>query len=129
MIFSKLWVVITDWIEYILAACCYHGNRRDKQKMPKVTIDGKEIDVQRGITILDAALDNDIPLTHNCGGNGACSTCHVFVETGIENLSELPEDEADMLDTAAGRTERSRLACRAQVMGDITIGIPPMPDA
>lgn len=97
--------------------------------MPKVTIDGKEIQVHPGITILDAALDNGVPLTHNCGGNCACSTCHVIIEEGMEHLTGVSDDEADMLDTAMGRTDRSRLACQAQVMaGNITVRTPPKPD-
>ena len=54
-----------------------------------VTIDGQQVKVAPGTTILDAALDNNIPLDHNCGGNCACSTCHVIVEEGMENISEI----------------------------------------
>jgi 2Fe-2S ferredoxin len=92
--------------------------------MPKVTIDGKEVHVPPGTTILDAALDNDIELTHNCGGNCACSTCHVIIEEGMENLSEMSEDEEDMLDTAPGLTLESRLACQSKVSGDVVVKIP-----
>ncbi len=94
---------------------------------PKVTIDGKELEVNLGITILDAALDNNIELDHNCGGNCACSTCHVIIEEGMENLSEMSDEEEDMLDTATGLTLESRLACQCQVKGDIKVKIPPKP--
>jgi len=93
----------------------------------KITIDGRELEVSPGITILDAALDNGIKLDHNCGGNCACSTCHVFVENGAENLSDMSDEEEDMLDTAAGLQLNSRLACQSQVKGDVTIRIPPKP--
>jgi len=93
----------------------------------KIKIAGKELEVAPGITILDAALDNGIELDHNCGGNCACSTCHVIVEEGFENLSEMSEEEEDMLDTATGLTLESRLACQSQVKGDITVRIPPKP--
>ncbi len=93
--------------------------------MPKVIIDGKQLDVHSGITILDAALDNAIEMTHNCGGNCACSTCHVIIEEGDENLSAMQDDENDMLDTAFQRTDHSRLACQAQVMGDVKVITPP----
>ena len=94
---------------------------------PKVVIGDKELDVPTGITLLDAALDNGIHLDHNCGGNCACSTCHVIVEAGMENLSEMRPDEEDMLDTATGLTLRSRLACQSQVKGEVKIKIPPKP--
>lgn len=93
--------------------------------MPKVTINGKELNVHPGITILDAALDNGVELTHNCGGNCACSTCHVIIEDGAENLSAIHEDEDEMLATAFMRTDHSRLACQAQVMGDVKVKTPP----
>ena len=94
---------------------------------PKVVIGDKELDVPPGITLLDAALDHDIHLDHNCGGNCACSTCHVIVEAGMENLSEMRPDEEDMLDTATGLTLQSRLACQSQVKGEVKIKIPPKP--
>lgn len=96
--------------------------------MAKLVIDGKGLEVRPGITILDAALDNGIALNHNCGGNCACSTCHVIIEEGMENLSEMRDDEEDMLDTASGLTLESRLACQAQVTGDVKVRIPPRPD-
>ena len=107
------------------AADVVRDDERKTPPMPKVTIDGKELDVHPGVTILDAALDNGIELTHNCGGNCACSTCHVIIESGAENLSAMRDDEDDMLDTAFRRTDRSRLACQAQVMGDIKVKTPP----
>lgn len=94
---------------------------------PKVVIGDKELDVPTGITLLDAALDNGIHLDHNCGGNCACSTCHVIVEAGMENLSDMRPDEEDMLDTAIGLTLQSRLACQSQVKGEVKIKIPPKP--
>ena len=76
------------------------------------------------ITILDAALENNIHINHNCGGNCACSTCHVIVETGYDSLNEVTEDEEDMLDEAEGLTDRSRLACQAMITEDLVVRIP-----
>lgn len=84
-----------------------------------VTVDGEE-----GESILNIAIDHDIPLDHNCGGNCACTTCHVIVKEGMENLSEMEEDEADMLDKAKGLTLTSRLGCQAHVYGDVIVEIP-----
>src|SRR5438477_9719866 len=74
--------------------------------------------------LLDIALANDIHLEHNCGGSCACTTCHVIVKDGAENLSEMQEDEEDRLDTAVGLTIRSRLGCQAIVQGDVVVEIP-----
>ncbi len=37
-------------------------------------------------SILDVALNIGIPLDHACGGNCACTTCHIWVKEGAENL-------------------------------------------
>ena len=75
-------------------------------------------------SLLDIALANDIHLEHNCGGSCACTTCHVIVKDGEENLSEMAEDEEDRLDTAEGLTIHSRLGCQAVVRGDVVVEIP-----
>jgi 2Fe-2S ferredoxin len=75
-------------------------------------------------SILDIALENGITLEHNCGGNCACTTCHVIVRAGAENLSPMDEDEEDKLDQAPGLTPYSRLGCQSVVSGDVTVEIP-----
>ena len=76
-------------------------------------------------SVLDIALGNNIALQHNCGGKCACTTCHVIVKEGMENLSKMEEDEEDRLDTAEGLTLHSRLGCQALVSGDVVVEIPP----
>ena len=44
-------------------------------------------------SLLDIALENGIDLPHNCGGSCACTTCHVIVRAGEDNLSEMEEDD------------------------------------
>ena len=83
-----------------------------------------EVEVKEGTPVLDAALDNNIKIDHNCGGNCACSTCHIVVEEGFDSLNEMSEDEEDMLDEAEGLTDTSRLACQAKVTRDMVIRIP-----
>ena len=75
-------------------------------------------------SLLDIALSHEIELEHNCGGSCACTTCHVIVREGAENLSEMAEDEEDRLDMAEGLTIRSRLGCQAVVRGDVVVEIP-----
>ncbi len=75
-------------------------------------------------SLLDIALANDIALEHNCGGSCACTTCHVIVREGEENLSAMEQDEEDRLDTAEGLTLHSRLGCQAVVKGDVVVEIP-----
>lgn len=75
-------------------------------------------------SVLDVALNFGVALEHSCGGNCACTTCHVIVHQGEANLSPMEDEEADRLDLAAGLTLHSRLACRAVVNGDVTVEVP-----
>lgn len=78
------------------------------------------------LSILDVALNHDVRLEHACGGNCACTTCHVIVKQGEPLLSALEDDEADKLDSAADLTLHSRLACQCQIVapGEIVVEIP-----
>ena len=75
-------------------------------------------------SILDVCEHFGIHLEHACGGNCACTTCHVIVKQGDQHLSELEDDEADRLDMAAGLTLHSRLGCQCIVKGDVVVEIP-----
>jgi len=83
------------------------------------------MEVEPGITILDACLANDIDLEHACEKSCACTTCHVIVREGIGSLSEATDDEEDMLDKAWGLEPDSRLGCQAVVADeDLVVEIP-----
>ncbi|MFO8155635.1 MAG: ISC system 2Fe-2S type ferredoxin [Thiohalospira sp.] len=87
--------------------------------------EGEAIDVEPGITICDAALENDIPIEHACEKSCACTTCHVIVREGFDSLNEASEDEEDMLDKAWGLEPESRLSCQAVVDSeDLVVEIP-----
>jgi 2Fe-2S ferredoxin len=75
---------------------------------------------------LDVAENFNIFLDHACGGNCACTTCHVWVKQGKESLSEMDDDEADRLDMAADLQLSSRLGCQAVIEkpGEVVVEIP-----
>ncbi len=85
----------------------------------------KTVDVREGHSVLDAALNHDIPLDHACGGVCACSTCHVIVKEGFADLNEATEREEDMLDNAPFLSRTSRLGCQIEVTRDLVVEIPP----
>jgi 2Fe-2S ferredoxin len=93
--------------------------------MPKMTFvlpDGskKEVDAPVGLSILEIAHRNDIPLEGACEGSLACSTCHVVVDKDdYERLPEATEDEEDMLDLAFGLTHTSRLGCQITITDEL----------
>jgi 2Fe-2S ferredoxin len=75
-------------------------------------------------SLLDIAMQSGVPLEHACGGNASCTTCHVYVRSGMENLSALEEPERDRLAIIWDLTEQSRLGCQALVRGDVVAEIP-----
>jgi len=76
------------------------------------------------LSLLDICLNFGIPMEHACGGNCACTTCHVIIKKGDRHLSEMEDDEDDRLQMAAGLTLHSRLGCQCVVSGDVTFEIP-----
>ncbi|HKE82620.1 MAG TPA: 2Fe-2S iron-sulfur cluster-binding protein [Vicinamibacterales bacterium] len=106
--------------------------------MPKVTFikDGKETTVEfehgklpyshHGLpeSFLDVAMNLGIPLEHACGGSCACTTCHLIIRKGKQNLSEEQDNELDRLDTAWDLTTDSRLGCQAVIKGDVVAEFP-----
>ena len=82
------------------------------------------IEVQDGDSILDAALDNDIQLNHNCGAVCACSTCQVYIDKGMDSLSEISDKEEDFIDRAINPRINSRLGCQCIVTADIEVTVP-----
>lgn len=101
---------------------------RKKWLMPKITFiyaDGSEktVEVPNGISILEAAHKNSVPLEGACEGSLACSTCHVIIDPAwYSKLSTAKEEEEDMLDLAFGLTHTSRLGCQI-IMTDALDGI------
>jgi ferredoxin, 2Fe-2S len=93
--------------------------------MPKVTFlpVNQTFDASPGESILDVAIANDVPLQHACGGFCACTTCHIQVRSGAENLSEMEYPEDERIEHATGLTLHSRLGCQAKIRGDVTVEI------
>lgn len=110
----------------------------DPQKLVRVTFlpENKTVEFEHGKleyqehgkreSLLDVALNFGVNLDHACGGNCACTTCHVVVKKGKECLTELDDDEADRLDGAADLQLESRLGCQVQITkpGEVVVEIP-----
>ena len=86
--------------------------------MPKIlfTTQNKTVEVERGISILEAALRHNIPLYHTCGGNCSCSTCRILVLEGSEHLSAMESMEREVLDSFDLKPPH-RLGCQSTVLG------------
>lgn len=94
--------------------------------MPKLTFKNPHgpasapitVEVKRGLSILDAAEECGARVGHACGGNLACSTCHVYVDAGLDSLGEISDKENDIMDKAFDVRPESRLGCQAKVADD-----------
>jgi 2Fe-2S ferredoxin len=75
-----------------------------------------EIEVPLGTSLLEAATKAHFPEGSACGGVCACSTCHVYVLSGANLLSEQEDDEADILDKAFDVRSGSRLGCQTKIV-------------
>ena len=80
------------------------------------------IDVQKGLTVMEGAIQNDIPgIDADCGGGMACATCHVYVEDSWFNkIPKAEEAEQDMIDMAYKPKKNSRLSCQIVVSDEIS---------
>ena len=79
------------------------------------------IDVQNGLTVMEGAVQNDIPgIDADCGGGMACATCHVYIkEDWWDKLSDKEDGEEDMLDMAHEPNKFSRLSCQIIVSDEL----------
>ena len=94
--------------------------------MPKITYvdsqgNSKTIEVENGLTVMEGAIQNDIPgIDADCGGSMACATCHVYVEEKWFNKLPKSEDaEIDMIDMAVEPKKNSRLSCQLIVSDEL----------
>ena len=94
--------------------------------MPKITYitsDAKihEVEVENGLTVMEGAVQNDIPgIDADCGGGMACATCHVYVtEDWFNKLPKKEDGEEDMIDMAYEPKKNSRLSCQIIVTDEL----------
>ena len=94
--------------------------------MPKITYidnqqNSKTIEVENGLTVMEGAIQNDIPgIDADCGGAMACATCHVYVEEKwLDKVPKAEEAEVDMIDMAYEPKKNSRLSCQLIVSEEL----------
>lgn len=101
--------------------------------MPKIILlpheelcpEGAVLEADKGESVLNVILKNEIDLEHACEKVCACTTCHVIIREGFDSLEESDELEDDLLDKAWGLEPDSRLSCQAKVEDeDLVVEIP-----
>ena len=83
---------------------------------------GRRIEIESGLTLLEAAQTAGVELVATCGGQGICEGCRVRVENG--KLTPLTLEE-ELLFNSDDLAKGYRLACQAKPLSDCKIEIPP----
>ncbi|MCH8546607.1 MAG: NADH:ubiquinone reductase (Na(+)-transporting) subunit F [Cryomorphaceae bacterium] len=86
----------------------------------KLTINGEEVEVSSGDTLLTTLSNQKIFLPSACGGGGTCAMCKCQITDGGGGI--LPTEEGYF--TRKEVQENWRLSCQVKVRGDMTIKVP-----
>jgi len=84
--------------------------------------DIRSVEVDKNSLLGAAIIATGLPLEQPCAGRGTCHKCKVIAE-GM--LSPLDEKEVAAL-SAAEKASGYRLACRARVLGDVSVTLAPI---
>src|SRR3989338_2639249 len=80
--------------------------------------DNKVIEVEKGATILSAAISAGIHINSSCGGDGVCGRCKVIVKKG--QVASLPTGRI----TLEERKQGYHLSCLSVAQSDVEVEIP-----
>ena len=80
--------------------------------------DSVGIVVERGASLLQAAIDAGVHITASCGGVGVCGTCKVLIEKG-----EVESSRGEKLSPEEWE-QGIRQACRSRVLTDLSVSVP-----
>ncbi|MFA5092984.1 MAG: ASKHA domain-containing protein [Candidatus Omnitrophota bacterium] len=79
--------------------------------------DNKTISVEKGTTILSAAISAGVYINSNCGGDGICGRCKVIIKGEVTS-------QPNGIITPIERKNNIYLACLTNVQGDLEVYIP-----
>ena len=77
--------------------------------------DGVEhrVEALAGWRLMEIIRDWGLGIKAECGGAGACGTCHIYVDPACADQFQPPSaEELEQLDALPGVTAQSRLACQ-----------------
>jgi adenylate cyclase len=117
-----------DGIIYVFWACLgavllARGLRHVIERRRRVRIsypDGREVQVPRGFSVLEASRYAGIPHASVCGGRGRCSTCRIRVSGAVSALPAASAAEQRLLERV-GAAPNMRLACQLRPQGNVSV--------
>ena len=90
----------------------------NKKKRVRFEPDSVEILVNRGDSLLQAAIDAGVHISASCGGAGVCGTCKVLLRKGeVESVRTEKLSDAEW-------EQGIRQACQSRVLTDLTVYVP-----
>ncbi|MCQ2275394.1 MAG: NADH:ubiquinone reductase (Na(+)-transporting) subunit F [Bacteroidales bacterium] len=111
--------LVIIWL--LVAILLYARKKMVPEGKVKITINGeKEVEHERGCSLLQALSDEKVFVPSACGGGGSCGTCRGKVLSGGGEI--LPTELAHISRKQAA--EHYRLFCQVKVREDMEIEIP-----
>ena len=90
--------------------------------MKKVTVkfypDNKQVEIEKGKTILAAAISAGVQINSSCGGEGVCGRCKVIVKSG--KIQDQPTGRITQEEKKRGYV----LACLSIIESDLEVDVP-----
>jgi len=74
-----------------------------------------EAPTDMGLSLMEFLKASEYDILATCGGMALCATCCVDILEGGNQLPEIEDAEADMLDTLPNLLSESRLACQLRL--------------
>lgn len=74
-----------------------------------------EAPTDMGLSLMEFLKASEYDILATCGGMALCATCCVDIIEGGNQLPEIEDAEADMLDTLPDLLPESRLACQLRL--------------
>jgi adenylate cyclase len=103
----------------LIARAARHGFER-RRRIRITYPDGRQVQVPRGFSVLEASRYARIAHASVCGGRGRCSTCRIRVATGLTSLPPPSTGEKRVLQRV-GAAPNVRLACQLRPTADLTV--------
>jgi ferredoxin len=94
-----------------------------KEKSFEVCNRERKVPFEAGDTVLSALLESHLDVAHECGGQGICGTCRVFVLEGSSQLGAKNKFEKERSKNF-GYSENERLSCQILAHESLAIDLP-----
>ena len=112
---------------FVFVARGVRATRERRHGTVSLTYPDREVEVPKGMSVLEASLRHRIPHASVCGGRARCSTCRIRVLGDPASLPRPSGREAFVLDrVGVGADPAIRLACQLRPMHDLAL-VPLMP--